>query len=375
MENEYLLNNDLSVPNEVVLRTTKDDRREVKKKKNANDIIYLGTKQNFIKNVSSFIDQPIIDQLYDKFEQGKKNGAMQMRSGILVKHNIKLDIFKNYIPLISSYLSEFKTLYRNPNFNSDEVLKNLNKYLEKSNYIEFYSDLVFISDAQPKPYFKWFRDIDEIKNDDFEFIKQFLIPKITYWNFKINSFQNDSLEVTWKITYSKLDEINKDSELKKRYKTTEEFLIEEVLSKVSDFSENDIETIKEAIIKVRIGQSGFRNRLLKTHKKCLFTDVSKEELLLAGHIKPWYESSNLERIDANNGILLTPTFDKLFDKFLISFDENGSVIYSTNITEEVWESLFPKLQEIKDKDIKIIIGNHNKKYFDFHRNKFNEIQK
>lgn len=46
MEGEYLLNNDLSVPNEVILRITKDDRREVKKQKNANDIIYLGTKRN-----------------------------------------------------------------------------------------------------------------------------------------------------------------------------------------------------------------------------------------------------------------------------------------------------------------------------------------
>lgn len=375
MEDEYLLNRDLSVPNEVVLRTTKDDRREVKKKENANDIIYLGTKLNFTKNVSNFIEQPIIDRLYDKFEQGKKNGAMQKGAGILVKHHIKLDVFKNYIPLISSYLSEFKALYRNPNFNTEEVLETLNKYLEKSNHIEFYSDLVFISDAQPKPYFKWFRDLDGVKNDSFDFIKQFLIPKLTYWNFKINSFQNNTLEVTWKITYSKLDKISKDSQLRKRYKMTEKFLIGELLSKVSDFTENDIETIKEAIVKIRIGQSGFRNKLLKTQKKCLFTDVNKKELLLAGHVKPWSESTNLEQIDVNNGILLTPTFDKLFDKFLISFDENGSVMYSTNITEEVWESLFPKFQEIKDKHIRVNIDNHNKKYFDFHRNKFNEIQK
>jgi hypothetical protein len=60
---------------------------------------------------------------------------------------------------------------------------------------------------------------------------------------------------------------------------------------------------------------------------------------------------------------------------LISFDENGSVMYSTNITEEIWESLFPKFQELKDRDIKVNIDNLNEKYFDFHRNKFKEIQK
>lgn len=372
MEDQYLLNKDLSVPNEVVLRKTKDDRREVKKKENANDIIYLGTKPNFIKNVSNFIDQKIIDDLYDKFEQGKKDGAMQMGSGILVKHNVKLDIFKNYIPLISSYLNEFKTLYRNPNFNSDEVLKTLNEYLKKSDYIEFYSDLVFISDAQPKPYFKWFRNIDGIENDNFDFIKQFLIPKLTYWNFKINSFQNDTLEVTWKITYSKLDEISKNSQFKKRYKRTEEFLIEEVLSKVSDFTENDIETIKEAIVKIRIGQSAFRTKLLKTKKKCLFTDVSREELLLAGHIKPWHQSTDSERIDINNGILLTPTFDKLFDKFLISFDVNGKVVFSSKIDENLWSNLFPTFDKIKD--VEIEINPNNKKYLEFHLSKFNDLE-
>jgi predicted restriction endonuclease len=158
-------------------------------------------------------------------------------------------------------------------------------------------------------------------------------------------------------------------------KEFEESSIDEVLTKLYGFDKGDLETVKEAIIKVRIGQSGFRNKLLKTQEKCLFTDVSKKELLLAGHIKPWSESTNFEQIDANNGILLTPTFDKLFDKFLISFDENGSVMYSKNITEEVWVSLFPKFQEIKDKDIRVNIDNHNKKYFDFHRNKFNETQK
>lgn len=50
-------------------------------------------------------------------------------------------------------------------------------------------------------------------------------------------------------------------------------------------------------------------------------------------------------------------------------------MYSTYITEEVWESLFPKFQEIKDKNVRVNIDSRNKKYFDFYRNKFNEIQK
>jgi hypothetical protein len=376
MINQYILTKNLAIPNEVVLRKKKDDRREVTKKKNANDIIYLGTKTTFIKNVSNFINTEIIDALYNKFEEDKAKGeSMQKGSGILVKHNIDLNELKKHIQFINKYLIEFKTLYTNPNFDKSNVLKSLNKYLKTSNYLEFYSDLVFISDKTPKPYFKWFRDIDDLSNDSFEFIKQFLIPKLLSWNFKIDSFENNILEVTWEINFTKLIEINNNKELKRKYNDAKSFFIKTVLSKSSDFSDSDLETIKNAVIKVRLGQSKFRKDLLTTpnKNKCIFTGIKDSKLLIAGHIKPWSISKNNERLDINNGILLTPTFDKLFDKFLISFDENGNVIYSKKIEDYVWINLFPSFEDIKN--VKIIITNQNKDYLEYHRNFFKENTK
>lgn len=373
---QYILNNNLAIPNEVVLRKVEDDRREITKKKNANDIIYLGTKRNFIENVSGFITPEIIDALYDKFEVDKAEGnSMQEGSGILVKHKIELIKLKKQVQNIKKYLVEFKTLYRNPNFNESSVLENLEQYLKNSKYLEFYSDLVFISDKSPKPYFKWFRDINNPSNNSYEFIRQFLIPKLLSWNFKIDSFKNNTLTITWEINFTKLTEINKNTQLKKRYNSTKKFLIESILSKSSELSDSELETIKDAVIKIRLGQSKFRKNLLISPQKnsCAFTKIKESKLLIAGHIKPWNKSSNKERLDINNGILLTPTFDKLFDKFLISFDEKGKVIYSEQIENDIWNSLFPTFEKIKD--ISIIINEHNKEYLDYHRNVFNENTK
>jgi len=49
---------------------------------------------------------------------------------------------------------------------------------------------------------------------------------------------------------------------------------------------------------------------------------------VASHTKPWRDSTNDERLDGENGLLLTPTIDHLFDKGFISFEDNGLLIAS-----------------------------------------------
>lgn len=366
----YLLKRKLSVPNEVVLRSVSDDRRQIDKKKNANDIIYLGTTSTFKKQVSDYISSQILDNLFLKFEELKGSGvSMQKGTGILVKHIIDLNFFSKNISHIENYLNEFELLYRFPNFNKIKVLKELEKYLEVKNELEFYSDLVFISDNPPKPYFKWFRD-SEVSSSHvkFDFVKQFLIPKLTFWNFKIVSFDNNELFIKWELSYSDIV-IGKSKNTRKLYLSTKNFLIKNILANIQDSNDEDIQTLKDAITKIRLGQSKFRKDLLSSKRnECVFTKISDPKLLLAGHIKPWSISTNKERLDINNGILLTPTFDKLFDNFLISFDKNGKVIFSQKINQKIWKNLFPKFEEIKD--IKITITDENKKYLDFHYSTF-----
>jgi predicted restriction endonuclease len=63
-------------------------------------------------------------------------------------------------------------------------------------------------------------------------------------------------------------------------------------------------------------------------RACRVTKVERREHLVASHTKPWRDSANEERLDGENGLLLTPTIDHLFDKGFISFENGGDLIVS-----------------------------------------------
>lgn len=95
------------------------------------------------------------------------------------------------------------------------------------------------------------------------------------------------------------------------------------------------ETERTAIVKSRVGQGLFRNRLLeKYNSTCIISGVCTKKLLIASHIKPWAVSNNEERLSDENGLLLNPTYDKLFDCGLISFYDNGKLLISSQISPE-----------------------------------------
>jgi len=87
-------------------------------------------------------------------------------------------------------------------------------------------------------------------------------------------------------------------------------------------------TEKEAIVLARRGQGQFRQRVSTIEARCRVTGVSSPEHLRASHCKPWRDSSNDERLDGENGLLLTPSIDHLFDRGFISFEGNGTLIVS-----------------------------------------------
>ena len=92
-------------------------------------------------------------------------------------------------------------------------------------------------------------------------------------------------------------------------------------------------TEKDMIILSRIGQGIFRDRIIEKYQKCIITDISDTRLLIASHILPWRSASNKERLSAENGLLLSPLYDKLFDLGLISFSEDMKIIVSKDISD------------------------------------------
>lgn len=105
----------------------------------------------------------------------------------------------------------------------------------------------------------------------------------------------------------------------------------------SDEAQNQTE--KDALIKARIGQGTYRNALCDYWNGCAVTGCTINDLLIASHIKPWSASNNKERLDQFNGLLLSPTLDKAFDKGLISFDGAGSIMISPKLSKDTLDQL------------------------------------
>jgi len=88
------------------------------------------------------------------------------------------------------------------------------------------------------------------------------------------------------------------------------------------------ETERASLIIARRGQGLFKERVMRIERFCRVTKVDNLVHLRASHCKPWRDSNNQERLDGENGLLLTPSIDHLFDRGFISFEDNGRLIIS-----------------------------------------------
>jgi putative restriction endonuclease len=88
------------------------------------------------------------------------------------------------------------------------------------------------------------------------------------------------------------------------------------------------ETEKTAVVLARRGQGLFRSKVASIEKACRITGTTNLEYLRASHTKPWRDATNEERLDGENGFLLTPDVDLLFDRGFISFENTGRVLVS-----------------------------------------------
>lgn len=137
-------------------------------------------------------------------------------------------------------------------------------------------------------------------------------------------------------------------------------------------NESVSELEKKVLVNFRIQQCKFRTELILHWKGCSITNCKNCKLLIASHIKPYSESNNEEKYDINNGLLLTPTFDKLFDLNLISFTNAGEILLSANLDIEDLQSLGVTGNE-KLKMGKVAKSTLN--YLEYQREKFEELER
>jgi putative restriction endonuclease len=99
---------------------------------------------------------------------------------------------------------------------------------------------------------------------------------------------------------------------------------------------------KLRIVKTRVNQSVFREIVLANYStKCAITGIETPELLLASHIIPWSENEK-ERLNPENGICLSPLYDKAFDKGLITISDDYKIILSNDLKKNETKDFFVK---------------------------------
>lgn len=118
---------------------------------------------------------------------------------------------------------------------------------------------------------------------------------------------------------------------------------------------------REAVIKTRVNQGIFRKGLLRRYKKCCLCNVQNQNLLIASHIKPWSEAGLNEKVDFDNGLLLCPNHDKLFDLGYISFDKDGKILISSEL-----ERVDQAFLNVND-NMEINVNTNTLEYLNYHR--------
>lgn len=99
-------------------------------------------------------------------------------------------------------------------------------------------------------------------------------------------------------------------------------------------------TERQGLVTSRVGQGAYRKSIIyRWNSECPITKFNDTQILIASHIVPWKNSTDVERLDVDNGILLSPVYDALFDRHIITFENNGQIILSSKIQTKAFEKI------------------------------------
>lgn len=162
-------------------------------------------------------------------------------------------------------------------------------------------------------------------NQAYKIIRELSLPNITY------------------ISIIKL--LDKDNKLNYYFRLFADYFgeaehpytIEKEQEQIEEGSADQKEKVQ--LYRARVGQGEYRIKLLEQCPFCPITLISDDRLLTASHIKPWAVSNDFEKTDPKNGFMLTPTFDRLFDRGFLSFTDDRKTILSPFLSNMTYSKL------------------------------------
>lgn len=192
----------------------------------------------------------------------------------------------------------------------------------------------------------------------YKLIREISLPLVSYISAMRLDFNGHPM--FYLKLFADFEEIEKRKAFIENYGATIKQLEEETSSLIR---EEPAET-KPVVRLGREGQDEYRRKLLEECPFCPITMINEESLLIASHIKPWAVSDSKERIDPNNGFILSPLYDKLFDRGYITFSDDKRVSVSNWLSRQVKDRI-----GIKDKQLFQFLPMNEARanYLEYHR--------
>ncbi len=95
---------------------------------------------------------------------------------------------------------------------------------------------------------------------------------------------------------------------------------------------------KLTLVRARRGQGPYRHEVEQVEKSCRITGLFDRRHLRARHIRPWRLSDDQQKLDGQNGLLLSPHLDHLFERGFISFSDDGDLLISKHLNPAVFQT-------------------------------------
>lgn len=232
--------------------------------------------------------------------------------------NVKCFILKSDL---LSYMNALKEEYMHPSFSYVGRDEFPTLWKERIDYINTLEDIIFF-DIHDQKQIVGSRGYVNSSDRGYQLIREISLPLVSYISAMKLKDSFGSILFYWKI-FVDFDAIaDKSSALVFTYGKGSEATIE-----VSNILPKEKEKRRE-INNARIGQGKYREQLLEECPYCPITKINDERLLIASHIKPWAVSNDEEKVDSKNGYMLSPLYDKLFDRGFMTFTDDRKIVLS-----------------------------------------------
>lgn len=215
-----------------------------------------------------------------------------------------------------SYMQAMKTEYLHPsqNYRSKDEFASLWK--ERMKKIEGLNEVIEFN-IQDQTQISGPRGYVNSKDEGYEIIREMSLPLVSYISAMKLADTSGTPIFYWRL-FADFDAIaDKSNALVFKYGKK--------VDKEPTQKEKREEKKNDQLRKARIGQGIYRDKLLEECPFCPITMINDERLLIASHIKPWAVSNDREKLDPKNGFMLSPLFDKLFDRGLMTFTDDRHV--------------------------------------------------